>query len=165
MIIFLQNLLRFIILMIIQIFILNNVRFLGYVNPYVYILFIFLLPVRFPRWITLFMAFGTGLLIDMFSNSPGLHAFSTVLIAYLRAPVINMFTSVEEGANPTPSFHSFGVVPFISFVSLLVIIHHATLFMLEVFSFVNFGDTFIRIVINSLITILIMLAVQSFVKK
>jgi len=165
MIIFLQNLLRFTLLMIIQIFILNNVRFLGYVNPYIYILFIFLLPVRFPRWMSLLLGFVTGILIDMFSNTPGLHAFSTVLIAFLRNPVINMFTSIEEGANPTPSFHSFGVAPFVSIISVLVLIHHATLFMLEVFGFNNFGDTLLRILINSLITILIMLAVQSFVKK
>jgi len=151
--------------MIIQIFILNNVRFLGYVNPYIYILFIFLLPVRFPRWMSLLLGFVTGILIDMFSNTPGLHAFSTVLIAFLRNPVINMFTSIEEGANPTPSFHSFGVAPFVSISSVLVLIHHATLFMLEVFGFNNFGDTLLRILINSLITILIMLAVQSFVKK
>jgi hypothetical protein len=111
------------------------------------------------------MAFGTGLLIDIFSNTPGLHAFSTVLIAFLRYPVFNIFTSIEEGANPTPSFHSFGVVPFISSIALLILIHHTALFMLEVFSFINFGETIFRILINSLITILIILAIQSFVRK
>jgi hypothetical protein len=108
------------------------------------------------------MAFGTGLLIDIFSNTPGLHAFSTVLIAFLRYPVFNIFTSIEEGANPTPSFHSFGVVPFISSIALLILIHHTALFMLEVCSF---GETIFRILINSLITILIILAIQSFVRK
>lgn len=165
MIVFLQNMLRFILLLLAQVFILNNIRFLGFINPYIYVLFIFLLPVKFPRWISLLLAFVLGLMLDVFSNTYGIHAFTSVLIAFLRNPVINMYTSIEEGANPTPSFYTFGVVPFIKYVSTLVILHHSVLLFLEVFSFDGFGDTLIRIVLNSLVTILIILGIQSFYRK
>lgn len=165
MIVFLQNTLRFILLLLTQVFILNNIRFLGFINPYIYILFVLLLPVKFPRWISLLLAFLLGLILDVFSNTYGIHAFTSVLIAFLRNPVINMYTSIEEGANPTPSFYTFGVVPFIKYVSTLVILHHSVLLFLEIFSFVGFGDTLIRIVLNSLVTILIILGIQSFYRK
>ena len=165
MIVFLQNTLRFVLLLLAQVFILNNIRFLGFINPYIYILFIFLLPVKFPRWISLILAFVLGLILDVFSNTYGIHAFTSVLIAFLRNPVINMYTSIEEGASPTPSFYTFGVVPFIKYVSTLVIFHHTVLLLLEVFSFNDFGDTLLRIVLNSLVTILIILGIQSFYRK
>lgn len=165
MILFLQNAVRFILLIVVQIFVLNNIGFLSYVNPYIYILFIFLLPVRFPRWISLFLAFALGLTIDSFSNTLGIHAFSTVLIAFLRNPVIKIYASIEEGANPVPSFYTFGVSAFIKYVITLVIIHHTSLYFLEIFNFANVGQTFFRIIINSIVSSLIILGLQSFKKR
>ena len=77
----LQNIFSFIVLIVLQVLVLNNVQFLGFLNPYIYILFILSLPVKFPRWITLILGFVLGLIIDVFSNTIGTHAFATVLIA------------------------------------------------------------------------------------
>ena len=77
----LQNIFSFIVLILLQVLVLNNVQFLGFLNPYIYILFILSLPVKFPRWITLILGFVLGLIIDVFSNTIGTHAFATVLIA------------------------------------------------------------------------------------
>ena len=165
MILFIQNIVRFIFLILIQVFVLNNIRFLGFINPYIYILFIFLLPVKFPRWMSLILAFVLGIIIDAFSNTYGIHAFSAVLIAFLRNPVINIFTSVEEGANPVPSFYTFGVAAFIKYIITLVIIHHTTFFFLEIFGFENFGQTLLKIILNAFVTIVIILGIHSFKKK
>ncbi|MEA4982041.1 MAG: rod shape-determining protein MreD [Paludibacter sp.] len=165
MILFLQNIVRFFLLILIQIFVLNNIRFLGYINPYIYILFIFLLPVKFPRWLSLILAFVMGLIIDAFSNTPGIHAFSTVLVAFLRNPVINIYTSVEEGANPVPSFYSFGVASFVKYVITLVLIHHTTFFFLEIFGFENIGQTLMKIILNAFFTTVIIFGIHSFKRK
>lgn len=165
MILFLQNILRFIILILVQIFVLNNIRLLGYINPYIYILFIFALPVKFSRPLSLLLAFILGLIIDMFSNTPGMHTFATVLIAFLRNPVINLYTSIEEGANPEPSFYTFGVAGFVKYIITLVLIHHTAFFILEIFSFIGFGYTLIRIILNSLISIIIILGISLLKKK
>lgn len=165
MILFLQNIVRFFLLILIQIFVLNNIRFLGYINPYIYILFILLLPVKFPRWLSLILAFVMGLIIDAFSNTPGIHAFSTVLVAYLRNPVINIYTSVEEGANPVPSFYSFGVASFVKYIITLVLIHHTTFFFLEIFGFENIGQTLIKIILNAFFTTVIIFGIHSFKRK
>jgi rod shape-determining protein MreD len=146
------------------VFVLNNIRFSGFINPYIYILFILLLPVRFPRWISLLLGFGLGLIIDSFTNTPGVHAFATVLVAYLRKPVINAFISVEEGANPLPGLYSFGVAAFVKYLVTLVVIHHTAFYFLEVFSFHDAGSTLMRIALNSFVTITILLGIQSFKK-
>lgn len=152
-------------LVLVQVFVLSNIRLLGYINPYIYVLFIFLLPVKFSRGLTLIFAFILGLIIDAFSNTLGMHAFSAVLIAFLRNPVIKIFTSIEEGANPVPSFYTFGVAAFIKYITILVLIHHTTFFFLEIFTFVGLGQTLLRIGLNTVITTIILLGITSFKKN
>lgn len=67
----LQNIIRFVLLVLAQVLILNNIQFLGYINPYIYILFIFSLPYRTPQWLILSLAFILGLTIDIFSKTWG----------------------------------------------------------------------------------------------
>lgn len=161
----LQNIFRFILLVLTQVLVLNNIQFLGFINPYIYILFILSLPVLTPRWFSLILAFALGLTIDMFLNTMGMHTFAAVLIAFLRNGVIKLFTSLEEGNNPTPSFHSFGVGAYIKYVVLLVFIQHFTLFYLEAFTFTHFWFTLLKIILSSVVTILLILGIQSIKTK
>lgn len=161
----LQNIFRFIILVLLQVLVLNNVQFLGYINPFIYILFILSLPVLTPRWFALLLAFALGLTIDVFSNTIGMHAFAAVLIAFLRNGIIKLFTALEEGNNPTPSFYTFGVGAYIKYVVLMVFLHHGTLFFLEAFSFAQFWIISAKILLSSLITIMLILGFQSLKSK
>lgn len=157
-----RYILRFLVLVLVQVLILNNINFLGYINPYIYIFFILILPARFSRHLVLIIAFVLGLTIDTFANTYGIHTFSTVLIAYLRPVSIKLFTNIEEDTNPIPSLASFGVFGYIKYMFSLVLIHHASFYLLEVFSFVNIGFTLLRILLNSLITAIILLGIISF---
>lgn len=160
-----QNIIWFIVLVLAQVLALNNIQFLGFINPYIYILFILLLPVRLPRWISLLLAFGLGLTIDAFSNTMGMHAFATVLVAFFRNGVIKLFTSIEEGNNPTPSFYTFGVGAYVKYVVVMVLLHHSALFILESFSFNHLWIVTFKILLSSLVTILLILGIRSFNKK
>lgn len=131
----------------------------------IYVLFILSLPVRFPRSLLLLLAFAMGLIIDIFSNTLGIHAFATVFVAFVRNPVINIFTSIDEGNNPTPSFHSFGVGAYVRYVITIVLLHHTTLFLLEAFSLMNVVFLVPKILISSAVTILLILATQSLKSK
>jgi rod shape-determining protein MreD len=161
----LQNILRFIILVLAQVLVLNNIQFLGYINPYLYILFILALPVQMPRWMTLLLAFVLGLTIDIFSNTGGMHASATVLVAFSRNGIIKLFTSIDEGNNPTPSFYTFGVNAYVKYVVFAVLIHHTTLFFLEAFSFTHFWIMLAKIILSSAVTILMILGIQSLNNK
>src|SRR5580658_7192394 len=86
----LVQLFRFIILVGIQVLVLNNLELNGVFNPYIYPLFILLLPINTPKWLLLLLGFGTGLVIDMFSNTMGMHAAATTLLAYMRPYILNV---------------------------------------------------------------------------
>ena len=165
MLIVVQNIISFILLVLVQVLALNNIQFLGYINPYIYILFILSLPVRLPQWVTLLLGFLLGITIDAFSNTMGTHAFATVLIAFLRNGIIKLFTAIEEGNNPVPSFHTFGVGAYVKYVILMTLVHHTTLFFLEAFSFSLFWVVFFKVILSSIVTILIILGIRSFYRK
>jgi len=161
----LQNIFRFILLVLFQVLVLNNIQFLGYINPYLYILFVLSLPFQIPRWFLLILAFTLGISIDIFSNTLGMHAFATVFVAYFRDGIIKLFTNIEEGNNPTPSFYTFGVSAYVKYVIVMVLIHHSTLFILEAFSFTHFWILVTKIILSSLITILLIFGIQSIKTK
>jgi len=160
-----KNIVRFIVLVVVQVLILNNIQFLGYVNPALYIYFILTLNVRTSRWAVLILAFALGLIVDIFSNTAGLHAFATVFVAFMRAPAINIFTSVDESTNPEPSVSTFGWMAYIRYAGLLVLIHNALIFIIEAFSFVDFGIIFLKILLSSIVTLLLIIAIQMLKKR
>ncbi len=162
----LQNIFRFIVLLFLQVLVLNNIQFMGYINPYIYVLFIISLPVLTPRWLSLLLAFALGLSIDIFSNSPGVNTFATVLVAFLRNGIIKLFTALDEGNNPTPSFYSFGISAYTKYLIVMVFIHQIALFFLEAFTFTHiFWFTILKVLLSATVTILIILGYESLIRK
>jgi len=148
------NIVRFVVLVFVQILILNHINFLGYINPYLYILFILLFPVKNNRTLFVFLSFLLGLAIDLFSDSGGVHAAACVTIAYIRLVVLKFcfgmvyeyqaikFNNVEFGAKMT-------------YIVILTIIHHLILFSLEIFNFSKIILTFQNTLFSSAFTILL----------
>lgn len=127
------NIARFIGLLIAQIFIFNNINLMGYINPYPYILFILVFPFNANRALYLCIAFLTGLTMDMFGNSGGIHAAASLVVAYFR-PVALRFTfgvSYEYNAIKLPNVSFYERL---IFITSLVFLHHLVLFSLEVFN-------------------------------
>lgn len=147
--------LLFLFVVILQVLILNNVLFLGYVNPYLYIIFLFLFPLKKDRFRFLFIAFLLGLSIDIFSDSGGIHAFSTLTIAYFRLFFIKVFFSKYEVDYP---FFNLSLEPFgkkFNYVATLTLIHHFILFSFANFSFHNFSQVLLNTLYSSVFTLLL----------
>ena len=155
----------FVTLVLIQVLLLNQVNFGGFLNPYIYVLFILLLPVSLPRYQVLLLSFFTGLAIDWFSNTPGLHASATVLMGFLRSPVISMTTQRESEQSDYPGLHHTGWRWFVTYISILVVIHHFFLFFLDVFSFENFFRTLLRSMASTVFTVVIIVLSQFLIFK
>ena len=93
----------FILLLGLQVLVMNNIGFSGYVNPFVYLLFIMLLPFGLPAWILLIIAFFTGLSVDLFSATAGLHTSASVLAAFARPFILRIIAprdGYEQGDVP-----------------------------------------------------------------
>lgn len=157
----LQILLRFIILVALQVFVLNNIRFGGYINPYLYVLFILILPYITPGWALLVLAFVLGYTIDVFTNTPGMHLAATVFMAFSRPAVLRLVTSKKEyEPGSYPSLGSMGFQTFFTYSTLLVFVHHTTLFLLEVFRFSEIFLTLMRAGLSTLFTLLLIIIAQ-----
>ncbi len=154
----------FIVLFALQVLILNNIRLGGYINPYIYILFIMLLPFEIPGWLLLILGFLTGLTMDAFAGTLGMHSSATLFIAFLRPYILSNIStheSAEKKGNPTLSTKDVGW--FIKYTLLIVIAHHFILFYLEAFSFTHFFSTFLRVILSSIMTAFFIIISQFFV--
>ncbi len=87
-----KNIIRFVVLVLLQVAVFNNIQLSGFLNPYVYILFILLLPFETPSWLLLILSFLIGFCIDIFSNTIGLHASACVFMGYMRPFVLNLIS-------------------------------------------------------------------------
>ena len=150
----------FLALVFTQVLVLNQVQFIGFINPYVYVLFVLLLPLSTPRYLLLLLAFLIGLTIDVFSNSLGIHAAATVFIAYIRPFVIRSISNREEDRNDYPGLLQNKFLWFLSYVSILVFFHHFILFYLEFFTFSHFLSTFIKVLFSSVFSIFVIVLSQ-----
>lgn len=152
---------RFIILVLVQVVLLNNIRLGGYINPYLYVLFVMLLPVRTPKTLLLVLSFILGLTVDVFSNTMGLHAAATVFIGFARPGILRAL-SPREGyeAESSPTIKQMGLQWFLIYCVVMVLGHHIVLFFVEVFRFNEFFSTFTRALLSSLVTIIIIFISQ-----
>ena len=155
-----RNILSFLALVLFQVFILNNILYSGYLNPYVYILFIMMLPVKMSRTTVLILAFFLGLCIDTFENSGGVHIAATVFLAYVRIPLLKVATQKrgEDFLNVNP--HKLRIGNLIVYALLCIVIHHFLLFFIESYSIRDIGTVLVRTMMSSIFTFVFVLLVQ-----
>lgn len=145
----------FVSLLFLQVFVLNNIFFLGSVNPYLYIVFVFLYPLKENRIPFLFYSFLLGLFVDFFSDSGGIHAFSILFIAYIRLFFIKVY--FRKVTTDYPFFklksESFGKV--FNYTVTLTVIHHLIFFSFANFSFQNLSNVFLNTLYSSIFTLVL----------
>lgn len=129
-----MNVFRFILLLTLQVVIFNNMNFLGYLTPYPYILFIMLYPVNGNKSGLLISSFLLGIVMDLFSNSGGIHATACILLAYSR-PFIFKFAFGVSYEYQTIKINETLSPERFTFILVAVVIHHFTIFILEAFQF------------------------------
>lgn len=151
----------FVFLFAIQVLLMNNIQFSGFVNPYIYILFILLLPFEIPSWLLLIVSFFTGLLVDIITGTAGLHTSATVFAGFLR-PYVLKLVAPRDGYEPgdKPGINSNGFRWFFLYVLVIVLFHHLALFYIEVFSFDYFFRTMLRALLSSSFSILFIIIIQ-----
>ena len=147
---------------LLQVLVLNQILFSAYINPFLYLLLIISLPLKTPKWFLLIYAFLLGFVIDLFSSSLGFHSTASVLIVFVK-PIISKITIPHNilGEMDEISLQKIGVKAYVTFSSLLIVIHSNCLFMLE---HLNFNFTILsKVIASSIITLAIILITQLFI--
>lgn len=158
----LKNIGRFVFLVLLQGLILNEVNlWQGMAIPYLYILFLLMLPIETPRWLELLIGLVLGLSIDMFTNTLGIHASACVLIAYIR-PLYLKAIAPRDGYEfgQRPGIQDLGFNWFLKYAVVLIFIHHLWLFYVEVYSFKGFFTTLLRVILSTAFTLLLTIISQ-----
>lgn len=154
------NIIRFFVLVFLQVFLLKNVTLYNLSTPYLYILFILLLPFETPNIVLFALSFILGLTIDAFYDTPGLHAASCVILAFVRILFISITVQKEGFDNePEPTMSNMGFRWFFTYALILTLFHHFFLFNLEVFRFSEIPYTLSRFVLSSIFTVFLMLLI------
>jgi len=148
-------------IILLQVLILNNINLGGYVNPYFYIVFLFMLPFSTPAVLIQIIAFAVGFAVDAISGTLGMHTSACVLIGFVR-PFLLRAIAPRDGyeTDHKPAIKEMGLVWFFKYTVILTVIHHVMLFFVESFNFVNFWHTILRILLSSIFTITLIILSQ-----
>ncbi|ANE52094.1 rod shape-determining protein MreD [Flavisolibacter tropicus] len=158
-----KNIFRLAIFILVQVFVLNKIPHLHqFVVPYLYYLFILWLPFTIPRMGLLGIGFITGLLLDYFMMTPGLHTAACVLIAYVRPFLINLMIvkDTSELTYHEPSPRGMGWGPYFIYVFILTLLHHIYLVFLQWLDFGTFLTFLIKVGATTGISMLLILTVE-----
>lgn len=157
----LSNITRFVVLIILQVIVFNNIGLYNMINPYIYVLFVLLLPLETPLYLLLGLSFTMGLSIDIFSNTGGIHAAACTLMAFMR-PLVLLIITPRGGYEhqPVPNLRNMGIQWFLTYSTILVLAHHLLLFQLEVFRINEFLITFTRSILSTVFTLVLIFISQ-----
>jgi rod shape-determining protein MreD len=157
--------LLFIGLILLQVIVLNNINFLGYINPFFYIFFIFLYPIRKDDAAFLLLSFFLGLCIDIFSDSGGINAAATLFIAFIRIPVLQSVIGKREIDYGSVTLFKLPFPKMFLYVVILTFVHHLIVFGMEYFKWSKFDIIFIKTLLTSIFTIILTMISFTFVMR
>lgn len=158
-----RNIIRFAVFIFLQVYVLNKVPHLHqYITPYLYYLFILWVPFSVSRMGLLIVGFITGMTLDFFMMTPGLHAAACVLIAYFRPFIINVLTPKDssEFNYREPSPKALGWTPYLIYTFVLTLFHHSYMVLLEWLSFGSFFHFLIKVIATTGISMLLIITAE-----
>ena len=160
-----QYSLMVILYLLLQIFFMRNMVLFNYAFCFIYIAGILILPAEISRMYLLFIGFAIGFTVDIFSNTFGMHAAATVLIAYLRPFLIHYQMESKGAERADIGIRSQGIGAFLAYILPLIFIHHAMLFLMEINNFGMILHTLIRIAASTLFTMLMIVLLELFSRR
>lgn len=149
---------RYILVMLLQVLLFNRLQLAGVCHPYVYILCLLMMPATLPPSVDLLIGALAGLTMDIFCNSIGIHMAAGVLIMLIRPHLLQRIVKDKDRLNEEISTHSLGTGTMLRYTILMVVIYHLTVFMIASWSWSHIGFVLIETIVSSLITIILILS-------
>lgn len=153
------KILSFYVLILIQGLVLNHINFLGYINPFLYILFILTYPATNNRVLFLLISFTLGFLVDIFSDSGGIHAAASVFLAYIRPPLLKFSFGMLYDYQSI-KFSQIDLGNFFIYTTIGVILHHLIVFSLAFFNADMWFEILKTTLFSSIFSIVVILIIK-----
>ena len=151
----------FIILCLVQSLVLNHIHIFGFATPLLYIYMVVQFRRNYPKWGILLWCFLLGMVIDTFSNTPGVTSASLLVTGAIQPYFFNMFLQQDSAEDLRPSTASMGFAKYLFFILVLVLLHCILFFTLETFNFFNWTQWLKCIGGSTVLTIVLILTIES----
>ncbi|MBR5677852.1 MAG: rod shape-determining protein MreD [Paludibacteraceae bacterium] len=148
---------RYVIVMLLQVLLFDQLQLWGVCHPYIYILCLLMLPITLPHSVDMVIGAIIGLIMDVFCNSLGVHTASCILIMFIRPYLIGAIVNDKDRLNEQISLRSIGMEAMIKYVVILVVIHHLVVFSLAAWSWHHIGFILLETLVSSIVTISIII--------
>lgn len=162
---FLKRLGLFFVFVLAQTMVLGRIHLFGYATPLLYVYFVAMFNRNYPKWAVLLWSFAMGLTIDVFSNTPGVAAASLTLIGVIQPYFLEPFIPRDSVDDLRPSIRTIGMVKYVYYITVLVVLYCIVFFSLEAFNFFNWMDILKSIGGSAVITLLLILTFESVSSK
>jgi hypothetical protein len=155
--IYLRNIIRFGLLLLLQVLLLNHIPLLWWsgpgfppYTPFIYPLFLLLLPFSTPKWFLLISGFAIGICMDAFMDTGGMHAAACVFLAFSRTKILTILLPkrLSEYKNTAPNIRSMGWSAFLTYCAMLLLLHNAIFYMIEIWSFSSMGYLLLKVILS-----------------
>ncbi|MBD5276416.1 MAG: rod shape-determining protein MreD [Bacteroides sp.] len=162
----LNALLLLVLLVPAQAVIFNNLALFGVALPLVFIYVLISLPVTLATNWVLTIGFLSGLAVDVFSDTPGLNAFSCTVLAFVRRPVLRLYVPQDEELGAVSlGLQSLGQENYLKYMISMVVLYCTLVFTIEAFELFNLRLWALRIVCSSLYTFVFVYAFASLASR
>ena len=148
---------RYILVMVLQVLLFNQLQLWGACHPYIYILCLLMMPITLPHSVDMIIGAAVGLVMDVFCNSLGVHTAACILLMYVRPYLIGALVNDKDRLNEQISLRAIGMEALLKYVVILVVLHHLTVFLLAAWSWAHISFVLLETLVSSVITILLIL--------
>ena len=161
---FLEYTLFFIILLVVQVMLLDNLNLSMYISPLAYVAFLVLLPLGTPHGLLVIIGFAAGVVLDFFLGTGGLHAIASTFTAFVRPGIMNLTLGRDFARDSSGVFTRREMLTpkWIRYTAVLTILHCAVYFLFEALTWKYFGLTLLKIVLSSVVTALIAIFIGAY---
>jgi len=146
--------------LMVQILILNRINLLGYATPFFFIYIILILDTKKNPAVRMLWGFFMGLVVDVFSNTPGMHAASLTLLAFIQPALLGLFAHYDKRILFEPAVENINTRQYVFYLILGTLIHHTAYFLLRNFSLYDFSHLLLEILLSTLLSVLLMVAFE-----
>ena len=143
---------RYIVVMLLQVLLFDQLQFFGVCHPYIYILCLLMMPITLPHSVDMVIGAVAGLVMDIFCNSLGVHMMACIFIMFIRPYLISALVNDKDRLNEQISIRTLGAEAMFKYMFILVLIHHFLVFMLAAWSWSHIGFVLLETAVSSVMT-------------
>lgn len=162
----LNYIILFLVLITSQIVIFNNICLFNVAIPFLFIYLIIRLPLSLSPNIVMSISFGIGLIIDIFSDTQGMHALACTIVAFLRRGILRLYVIREDDiADGEVSIKSIGYFTYFKYLLTIVLLYCILIFCIEAFTFFNVLQLILRIICSTILSFILILGIERILNK